>query len=314
MANPEATVGRAVLFIGNECQGWQPGDFAAAAKRARGLGVDTLCPKRADGSIRWYGDVARLEAESAAVHAAGCGYIPMAYCYGPAYGVQQIDDETAVLAEFLNALGFGVADLEVEWDGRPDAAAQFNQRMLPVPGMLYLTTWADPVEQGWADVVRALAPCVNAWVPQQYNDWLGAQRVQEIALGESHIEPALDLSQEFGANHPASIAQSARNAGAGTLWLWEYLLACGAQRQLAQRIVALMHGGSAAVAASPAVASVAASVAAPDARAYTVAPGETLSGIAAKLGIPDWHALYDANTAVIGPDPNLIQPGTTLRY
>ena len=42
-------------------------------------------------------------------------------------------------------------------------------------------------------------------------------------------------------------------------------------------------------------------------------PGDTLSGIAAALGIPGgWPALYAANRQVIGPDPGLIRPGTVL--
>ena len=46
---------------------------------------------------------------------------------------------------------------------------------------------------------------------------------------------------------------------------------------------------------------------------YTVAPGDTLTGIAAALGVPGgWPALYAANHAAIGPDPGLIRAGTVL--
>jgi LysM repeat protein len=46
---------------------------------------------------------------------------------------------------------------------------------------------------------------------------------------------------------------------------------------------------------------------------YAVAPGDTLSGIAAALGLRGgWQALYAANQQVIGPDPGLIRPGTVL--
>lgn len=47
-------------------------------------------------------------------------------------------------------------------------------------------------------------------------------------------------------------------------------------------------------------------------RTYTVERGDTLSGIAAKLGLDGWQRLYEANVAVIGPDPNLIHPGQAL--
>ncbi|MGP7999166.1 MAG: LysM peptidoglycan-binding domain-containing protein [Streptosporangiaceae bacterium] len=46
---------------------------------------------------------------------------------------------------------------------------------------------------------------------------------------------------------------------------------------------------------------------------YTVAAGDTLTGIAARLAVPGgWTALYAANRRAVGPDPNAIQPGTVL--
>jgi len=50
------------------------------------------------------------------------------------------------------------------------------------------------------------------------------------------------------------------------------------------------------------------------ATSYAVRSGDTLSAIAARLGIPGgWPALYAANRKAIGPDPGLIRPGTQLR-
>ena len=51
---------------------------------------------------------------------------------------------------------------------------------------------------------------------------------------------------------------------------------------------------------------------APARRTYTVRAGDTLSGIAAGLGLSDWRPLYEANRSVIGPDPDLIRPGQVL--
>ncbi len=46
---------------------------------------------------------------------------------------------------------------------------------------------------------------------------------------------------------------------------------------------------------------------------YAIAPGDTLSAIAAALGVRGgWQALYAANLGVVGPDPGLIRPGTLL--
>jgi LysM repeat protein len=46
---------------------------------------------------------------------------------------------------------------------------------------------------------------------------------------------------------------------------------------------------------------------------YTVAAGDTLSGIAAEFAVRGgWPALYAANRSLVGPDPNTIHPGTVL--
>ena len=48
-------------------------------------------------------------------------------------------------------------------------------------------------------------------------------------------------------------------------------------------------------------------------RTYTVKKGDTLAGIARRLtGKTDWKALYEANSATIGGDPNSISPGMVL--
>src|SRR5215831_6179894 len=46
---------------------------------------------------------------------------------------------------------------------------------------------------------------------------------------------------------------------------------------------------------------------------YTIAAGDTLSGIAAEFAVRGgWRALYAANRQAIGPDPSVIHPGTVL--
>lgn len=47
-------------------------------------------------------------------------------------------------------------------------------------------------------------------------------------------------------------------------------------------------------------------------RYHTVRNGENLSVIAAKYGISNWPILYEANRAVIGPNPDLIKEGQVL--
>jgi hypothetical protein len=272
--------------------------------------VDTIAPKRLDGGIPWYATAAHLREERAAVLTEGCGYLPFAYCYGSRFGSQQIAEECRLLAQMMEANDGSVcADMEIEWNGRAADAIHFATLMRPVPGFLYVTSWADPYQQNWSGVTRALAPCVNAWVPQQYNNWLAARESQLVALGETCIQPALDLTTEFGANDPLAIARQARARGHDTIWLWEYQPALSHQDYVRQ-IAAVM--GDTAPASDP--------------RAYTVQPGDTLEKIANKLGLPNWRgALYNLNRDAIEatarahgqPDSHngdLIYPGETLRY
>ena len=56
-----------------------------------------------------------------------------------------------------------------------------------------------------------------------------------------------------------------------------------------------------------------AATAAQPAPRYVVQPGDSLAGIAAARAVRGgWPALYAANRPVIGPDPDVIRPGTVL--
>ncbi len=316
-AQASAIAGKVVLFIGVECARWNVADFARAAKTARAMGVDTIAPKRLDGGIPWYATTTHLREERAATLAEGCGYLPFAYCYGPRFGAKQIVEECRLLAEMMDANeGAVCADMETEWNGRAADAVHFATLMRPVSGFLYVTTWADPYQQNWSGVTRALAPCVNAWVPQQYTNWLAANESQLIALGETCVQPALDLTTEFGANDPLALARQAHARGHSTIWLWEYQPAL-ARQDYVRSIAAVMGGATPPAPVAPP---------ASGSRTYTVRPGDTLIAIAQRLGLPDWRAsLYTPNRDAIEaaarahgqPDSHngdLIYPGETLRY
>src|SRR5256714_7075818 len=66
------------------------------------------------------------------------------------------------------------------------------------------------------------------------------------------------------------------------------------------------------LASTPGAAAAPGPAARPAAR-YVVQPGDTLVGIAARLAVRGgWPALYAANRPRIGPDPDVIRPGTVL--
>lgn len=290
--------GLTVLFVGVEAQHWTLSTFIGAARFARSLGVDTLCVKRADGSIKWYESAQQLDQERQAVLSQGCGYVPFLYAYGPKFGDQQIHDECAVLTEMMHVnAGSVVVDMEAEWDGAIHAAEIFNELMRPVPGILGITTWADPGEQNWLGVAAALAPCCNVWIPQRYDNWLA---VQPLPPEMTIIHSGLDLSQEFGANNPLAIAARTHKAG-GSVWLWEIAFARQSPT-IVDAIVKLMHDVTTVNFATDAL-PVTAGNAVPDAgfnHCVVSLPGDTLGSLAEQLGLSNWvQDLYKPNMQAI---------------
>lgn len=307
--------GRIVLFIGNECEGWQPADFANAARFARSIGCDTIAPKRANGNQKWYGTPQRLKDERAAVLATGTGYLPMMYCYGPAFGDEQIRIEAATLREIMaNNDGMVCADMETEWNGKIAEAQLFAELMANHGGILTCSTWADPREQNWLGVIQALAPVVSVWGPQQYTNWLEAQAGQLAGMG--CIQPEFDLSPSFGPDNILQLVADAKARGELSIWLWEYQYA-QANPTLVHQISSLF--GSAASVPPPAPPPV-------GWQSYTVQEGDSLAEIAQFLKLGSWFSdLYQPNmgdieaTAREHGQPNSemghwIYPGTVLKY
>jgi len=221
-ADPAKEVGKIVLWIDQrESFDARIPDLVTMAKFARAYGVDTISPKRADGSERWYGTTQKLAAERAAVLAEGVGYMPFVYCYGPKFGMEQVKQECAVLSEIMSVNNHcTMADMESEWNGQFSAAELFNECMRPVPGLLWVTTFGDPRTMNFP--LKQIAPCVNCWVPQDYSNFLASLDPEDVAEGMSILQPGLDLSQEFGPNNVVQIAEKMKAAGHKALWLWDY--------------------------------------------------------------------------------------------
>lgn len=222
------------IFIGNECRTWEVNDFANAARTAHSLGFDGIVPKRADGMLRWFHD---LVAERQAVQDQGCGFLPFLYAYGPRFGPTQIRGECALLAELRRVCGGVVCDMEQEWNGQQEAAKQFADELSLQPGSgnLIISTWADPLEQNWQEVIRELLPIATAWWPQAYDRWLAARTGEFTALGVAVIHPTIDISNDVGPNDPLALAQ-----GHTMLSVWEYESVCQ-QQELARAITALVR-------------------------------------------------------------------------
>lgn len=333
-------IGRKVLFIGTECRNWTVADFGKAALNARALGFDSISPKRADGAIKWYVNAGHLALERQACLSVGVGYIPFSYCYGPAFGNGQINVEVAVAQEMANVCdGLVCMDLEVEWNGQVAAAQFLAQQLQGFKGDIVLSTWADPVQQNWVGVVKALNPVVSAWGPQEYTNWLALQEGQFASDGVSTAKlfPEIDVADLFGgANDPLSVMHSAVNRGHGSIWVWEYGIGLS-NPNLVKSLTALI-GPIAAPAVVPPKAVPPKAIVPPvklpapnhstgqATSAYTIVDGDSLTAIATKLKITNWYqdlfvpnkTTLDATARVKGAaDSNngaLIYAGTILHY
>lgn len=237
--------------------------------------------------------------------AQGCGYIPFVYCYGPQFGDQQILNECTLLMDMQEEIeavrkgpGFVCADLEAEWNGNTHAATVFANAMKAQPGTLYLTTWANPVEQAWGAMLPVFKPVVHAFVPQQYTDWLATRSFEFAGLP---MQPAVDLAPEFGTVHPVLIADQAAKEGDPAVWMWEYTTI---DPTIVKGIVAAMSGGSY-VPPPPVPTPV------PAQGTYIVQPGDSLSSIALKFPGLTWQQIWQANKPAI-PNPDLIYAGQVL--
>lgn len=217
--------GQHLLFLGVQTQGWSIAQFSQAARFAKSHGVDTLLLKTADGSNMWYGGMVGYRQRRNAIKAEGVGCIAYTYSYGNKFGA--LTGEIAILKSLMSEDGVACADMEAEWNGQVGWAQNFCSAMQGYPGILLVSTWADPSLQNWIGVIKALNPCVDAYMPQVYSNYLAPFWTQFGASGAACIHPTVDMSQEAGPNDPVAIAKATCAQGHTALSVWHHDLAVG---------------------------------------------------------------------------------------
>jgi hypothetical protein len=212
--------GQHLLFLGIETNNWQISQFTQAARFARAHGTDCLLVKVADGGNRWYGSMQGWRNIRQAILHEGVGAIPYTYSYGNKFGA--LDTEIDYLIAYMQDCGIVCGNFEIEWNNQVGWARHLCQRMQPVPGTFLCSTWANPSIQGWLGVVAAMSPCVNAFMPQQYNNSLAKYWGEFGAHGASFLQPTVCLTNEFGVNDPVAITKNAKNQGHTAISVWHY--------------------------------------------------------------------------------------------
>jgi hypothetical protein len=215
--------GQHLIFLGVGAASWSLAQFSQAGAFAKAHGVDSLLLKSADGTNRWYGGMDGYRQRRDAIKAQGVGVVPYTYSYGNKFGA--IDGEIAILKSFMAEDGVVCMDAEAEWNGQVGWASHLCSAMTGTPGIFLVSTWADPSIQNWMGVLQAMNPCVDAYMPQQYSNFLAPLWTQFGATGAACIQPTVDLSQEAGPNDPVAIARAASAQGHTALSVWHHDLA-----------------------------------------------------------------------------------------
>lgn len=220
------------LFLGVETFGWSIQQFTDAANFAKSHGISLLFVKVFDGANggvsggpdMWYTGIGGFDAVLAAIRQVGCDAIPYGFSYGDLTNNGVIEstlaDELSLGLHFLNTYGRFCFDIESKWNGRVDYATALNTAFSTNTNTLYVSLLADPQpQQNQGAVLQAMAPSVNVWLPQVYDDYLAGVWLQEFnALGLSCLQPTIDLSHEFGSNNILSMLHGMGNS----VSIWEY--------------------------------------------------------------------------------------------
>jgi hypothetical protein len=346
-------VGQKLLYVGLESFTWGVADYTKAAQNARALGFDTLIFKAADGGNRWYSSIGDLVAKRNAVLQQGVGCMFYTYLYGPRFGPQQIQMEAAIAKEIQdNCGGLVVLDMEVEWNGQEGSAALLASYLKAFNGDVLVTTWADPKEQNWIGVLKQLNPYVSAWMPQVYTTFLDGAEAEfkdDADIDLSKVFPVVDIADLFANANPIAILADAVKRGQQSIAVWEYgamlsnVNLVKSLLNLLPKINLNLNGSPSPSQPSSPVVTVAphptasnpttAPVTLPNPGTsvirygkYTIANGDTLESIAAKLHIANWYqdlflpnkvtldAAAKAHGNVDSQKGGLIYAGTVLSY
>ena len=178
--------------------------------------------------------------------------------------------------------GYGLRSLNGKPQRGPttfDCIGYFRHCLLEVAPELWPTSWHGP----------------DSWTVPSYH---AAYQKHGLTQSGPSVAPRKGEALIYGPNHHIGTYD-----GAGGL-ISALNVARGVcvvpYRSLTDPLTAILHLGLD-VAPSP-----------PPPLLYTVVRGDTLSKIARKFGLPSWRLVYDANRAVIGPNPSLIHPGQVL--
>lgn len=318
------------------------GDTEAIATRLKAAGCRGALVKAFDGP-RWFNQGLPWREIAVALKGHGLSVGGWGYCYGDN---PEEEADKAIETALYGDADLLVLDAESEFKGRREAAEILCTGIREVHGAaypLYFSSFALARYHASFPFDMFEQYCTGA-APQLY--WNAFRRPMPQAVTESYADyaalgfdaeklfPIAGLYEEGTVSFPAAAdvrefvrQASARGSPGVSFWSYEHMndemwqAVAGAtigeveeEEEMSSREFEQVSASMAAIGSrvDRLEAQVGALFVAPPPRTYTVREGDTLSAIAAHLGLPDWRRLYDANRALIGPDPNLIHPDQVL--
>jgi len=225
-AKAASYLGRCTLFVGVESYSWGESYFQTVRDFCLSHGIDGIFVKVFDGPNEWY----RQGNDFAAYHRilSPLHIVPYGFCYGYGAG-SDLQVEINLIEKYMNAYGVCCADIEGHWDNNPIASNGqtwshlMNDRLAKNANQFFISCFANPIDHRQSDVVKTLLPCVNAWLPQVYTNYLeNVYRSQWAAMGVDCVFPTFHMGDEFGPNDTIAAVKSSASALNRSLWEYGY--------------------------------------------------------------------------------------------
>lgn len=305
------------VYYGVGTSGWRQPEARQAALALKNQGAN--CPdyvllKCGEWGIEWYDGTFPQMRQAFLDFGIGCA--PYYFCRP-----QTAQSDAAVCAKLAKEAGIVVLDCEEQWNAVP-ALDTFLAAVRSAAGpdpVLLVTGYADPETAVPAWDFHCLESA-DGYQGQFYTGWWSRKGTDGIDWGIGQIAQRLEAAG-LGADYPIQLALNVENVPLDVLQAecayalrWRLSPAIWVQQDMTTQDYAVCRQGSGATGVSHAPAPPSpAPPPPPTPRTYIVQAGDSLSAIATKLSIAGgWQALYNANKAEIGDNPNLIHPGEVL--
>lgn len=176
------------LFTGIETANWKLADFGKFIDFCKTQGIAAVFLKIYEITQgEWYQQLGGPDTPINLLENAGISVFP----YGFFYGAEPTTETTAIL-HYLNRYQTFCLDMEGSFNNN-SKIDPFVTALQSHPGTLLVSTWANPVTQGWMENINKLDPVVDVWMPQAYDDALVKDMYAQFPKVQGKIWPTFHV-------------------------------------------------------------------------------------------------------------------------